>query len=324
MKKVRWGIVGPGVIAHKFAEAIKNVESAELIAVASTSRERACSFAKEYNIPHCFSSYAEMASSCLIDAVYISTAHPFHFDCAKLFLEAKIPVLCEKPLTVNAKQAKELKKIAAKNDVFLMEAMWTRFLPYFSKLTSLLKAKEIGDIQSITADFCYYIEKEEDPKLFENSLAGGSLLDVGVYCLHFASAILGDPSDFFAEADIENGIDTHTRILLKYPNGNKATLSSAIRLEKPYDAYIYGSEGSIFIPSFYKADSFTVIKNNGEKTDYYFPYGENRFEFEIIEVCSRIAQHKKESSILPLGETIKVIEQMDKIRTLLGISYTCE
>lgn len=321
MNKIKWAILGPGIIAHKFAEVISLSKNAELVAVASTSETRAHEFAEKYNIAHTYSSYEELACSGLIDAVYISTAHPFHTKCAKIFLEKKIPVLCEKPMCVNSRQAKELTELARNNEVFLMEAMWTKFLPFFENLKTLIGSGVVGEVKSIHADFCYSIEREEDPKLFENTLAGGSLLDVGVYCLHFVYAIFNDtPTNIRAIADTENGIDKHTQAILEFESGKSACVSSAIKLEKPFDAYIYGTEGYIHIPNFYKADSFTVT--NGEnKQEYSFPYSDNGFEFEIDEVCECIKASKLESSKHSLADTICILEQMDEIRKQIGIVY---
>lgn len=321
MKKIRWGIAGPGVIAHKFAEAIKNVSEAELAAVASRSLNRAEQFASEFNIPNAFSSYEEMAASPLVDAVYISTAHPFHKSCAEIFLNAKKHVLCEKPLCVNAQQAKELKICAEKNGVFLMEAMWTRFLPAIKEAKAIISHGEIGDPMGMSADFCYAINYDEDPKVFENELAGGSLLDVGVYALHLAAIMLGsEPESITACANTVNGVDRHTQMLLKYKGGAIASLSSAITLEKPADAYIYGTKGSVYIPEFYQADKL-IIRIGGEEKTLSLPYDGNGFEDEIREVCSCINAGKPESETLPLAESIKIVEQMDTIRKQIGISY---
>ena len=321
MKKIRWGIAGPGIIAHKFAEAVKKVEESELVGVASRSAERADAFSKEFDIPNVYSSYEEMAADSNIDVVYVSTAHPFHLSCSEVFLKAKKHVLCEKPMCVDAQSARQLAACAEQNGVFLMEAMWTAFLPAVMEIKRAIEDGVIGTPMGMNADFCYSIEREEDPKLFENSLAGGSLLDVGVYCLYFANLIFGKPTEIMAMSDIKNGVDHHTQMLLKYDNGGIAALSSAIKLEKPYDARIYGTGGEIYVPNFYKADSFTVKKNGGEKKVITYPYGDNGFEFEIREVCRCVAEQKRESDVLPLAKSIEVLEQMDGIRKCVGLSY---
>lgn len=325
MKKIRWGIAGPGIIAKKFAEAINNVSDAELVAVASRSYDRAETFAKEYNIDNVFSSYEEMAESDLIDVVYVSTIHPYHESVAEIFLNAKKHVLCEKPMCVNAFQAKRLIDCAVKNGVFLMEAMWSRFLPAVIAAERVVTGGEIGDVVGLSADFCYSIEVEEDPKLFENSLSGGSLLDVGVYALHIADMFVkANLKQIEAVSNIQDGVDYHTQMLLKYDNGSIADLSSAIKLEKPFSCYVYGTKGHIYLPDFYKADRFTVSINGGDKREEIYLYGDNGFEFEIEEVCRCVRENKTQSGILPFSKTIEIIEQMDKIRNQIGLKYPCD
>ena len=191
-KVVRWGIVGAGNIANKFAKAVKNLECAELSAVASQSEGKGKAFSQKYDIKNVFTSYEEMAKSELVDAVYIATPHPFHKPCAEIFLNAKKHVLCEKPVCVNAKEAVALKECAQRNGVFLMEAMWTRFLPAIKEAFKIANSGEIGQVRGVSADFCYSMTPSEEGKIFRNDMAGGSLLDVGVYELNFAAIFLGN------------------------------------------------------------------------------------------------------------------------------------
>ena len=208
MKTVRWGIVGPGKIANKFAVAIKNVPGAELVAVASRDGKKGEAFAQKHGIAQVFTGYETMASSDAVDAVYVATPHPFHKPCAELFLNAGKHVLCENPVCVNAYQARELKACAEKNGVFLMEAMWTRFLPAILEAQEIVKRGEIGEILGVEADFCYNLPYEEDRRIYDNKLAGGALLDVGVYGLHFADIFLGcEPEQIVSMANNFNGAD---------------------------------------------------------------------------------------------------------------------
>ncbi len=323
MEKLCWGIVGPGIIANKFAAAIANVEEASLAAVASRSKSRGEDFAGRYRIPQVFCSYEALAQSDAVDAVYIATPHPFHLPCAELFLRAGKHVLCEKPLCVNAKQAKSLQTAARENNVFLMEAMWTRFLPAVSELCNRIDAGVIGEIKGLRADFCYAQAPEEEPKLYENHMAGGSLLDVGVYGLHFADLFLKTPEKLQASAWVSDGVDVHTSVLLSYPNGAVAEISSAIGLQKPCVAWIYGTKGAIEVPDFYGAQEFFLHTENG-KRQFRFPSIGDGFEEEIIEACRCIRAGKTESEILPLSKTIEILEQTDAIRKLIGVSYPCE
>ena len=321
---IRWGIAGPGTIAEKFAVAIKNVTEAKLCAVASRSEERGTAFAKKHNIERVFLGYESMAKDPGIDAVYVSTPHPFHLPVARLFLENGKHVLCEKPLAVNAKEARELARVAEKNGVFLMEAMWTRFLPAVKEAVTLARDGEIGEIRSLTADFCYSLGIGEDDKLLCDYMAGGSLLDVGVYCLHFADLVLGrDPEKIFATGRVVDGVDLSADILLSYRSGATARLSSAMDHQRPFSAYIYGSEGSIFIPDFYKASEFYIRKGDEERHIEMKPIGDG-FEEEIIEVCRCISEGRTESETLPLSVSIELMELTDTVRRTVGVIYPFE
>lgn len=318
---VNWGIVGPGNIANKFAKCIKNVNGASLLGVASRDREKAQEFAQKYGAPLVFSSYEEMAQSKEIQAVYIATPHPFHLPCAQLFLKNKKHVLCEKPLCVNEEQAKKLKECAKENNVFLMEAMWTRFLPAIKEAVKMVQDGVIGDVLSLQADFCYRSQNPELSKVYKNEMAGGGILDVGVYGLHFASLFLGDKVKSIEPCSkVENGVDLHTVVNIKYENGSIATVSSAININKPASAYIYGTKGYIYFPCFFAAQDFYTDINGQREHIVKNSLGDG-FEEEIIEACTCIEQGKTQSDILPINETIRIIKQMDYIRQKIGVKY---
>ncbi len=322
--RIRWGIVGPGFIANKFAKAIQNVEEAELVAVASRSKERATAFAQDYHIPNVFTGYDEMAESDLIDAVYIATIHPQHKACAELFLKAKKHVLCEKPLCVNARQAEELIECARENKVFLMEGMWTRFLPAIQEAQRLVQQGEIGVVRGMDAAFCYSSTPEIEEKLFLKELAGGSLLDVGIYGLHFASIFFGNqPLDVCSFSHVENGVDTHMNILLKYPDGVVCSIASGIDVLKPESGYVYGSGGYIYLPTFYGAQELYLCVD-GRETLIQKPSIGDGFEEEIMEACTCILAGKTESGRYPLTETVAILRLMDEIREKNGIVYPFE
>lgn len=321
MKKIRWGIVGPGEIANKFAKAIKNVKEASLVAVASRTEDKGKAFAEKYNIEKVFCGYEAMAESDAVDAVYIATPHPFHKPCAELFLNFGKHVLCEKPLCVNAKEAEALSICAGKNNVFLMEAMWTRFIPSIIKVQEIVRSGVIGEVRGIDASFCYASSIEEEAKLFQNDMAGGSLLDVGVYGLHFVSLFLGNnPISVSAEAIVEDGCDCITNVLLRYERGAIASVSSATKLQKPADAYIYGTKGHIYLPHFYGAQEF-FVRCGEEETKITAPSLGDGFEEEIIEACSCIEHGKLESKMLPHAESIAMLRLMDNIREKIGVKY---
>lgn len=325
MNKVRWGIVGPGNIAHRFAEAVKNVPGAELVAVASRSLESGKAFAEKYDIPNVFEGYDKLAESDMIDAVYISTPHPFHKPQSEMFMNAGKHVLCEKPICVNAKEAEILRASAKKNGVFLMEAMWTRFLPAIKEAKAIADSGEIGEIRAVEADFCFNSPPEVAPiRIFSPDLAGGALLDIGVYCLHFAAEILGSqPEEIVSVAATDGKVDLHTTSLLKYKSGAVANLSSSISVTKPDTAYVYGSKGRIFIPHFYTAKELFITTDAGER-HIVKEYLGNGFEEQIIEACNCIRNGKLESDVVSLDESITIMKQMDLIREQIGIRYPFE
>ncbi|MBE7052063.1 MAG: Gfo/Idh/MocA family oxidoreductase [Ruminococcaceae bacterium] len=321
-KTINWGIVGPGNIANKFAKALKNVDGAELVAVASRSEKSGSEFAKKYNIPQVFVGYEELAKAEGIDAVYIATPHPFHKPCAEIFLNAKKHVLCEKPVCINAKQAVELYECAKENGVFLMEAMWTRFLPAINEAKKIVQSGEIGEIRGIQADFCYFCTPDEDPKLFSNDTAGGSLLDVGIYGLNFAAIFLGSsPETITSVADINSGVDCQTNVLMKYKSGAIASVSSAINTQKPENGYIFGTNGYITLPRFYGVQEIIVNSGDGERVISKPSIGDG-FEEEIYEACDCIRCGKTQSDVMPMEESIIILEQMDYIREQINLKYS--
>ena len=321
---IRWGIVGPGSIAHRFANAVKNVAGAQVTAVASRSEERAREFAAKHDIPNAFGSYEEMANSPLIDAVYIATPHPFHKPCAEMFLKAKKHVLCEKPVCVNAKEAIAMAECAKQNNVFLMEAMWTRFLPAIGEAVKVAKSGEIGEIRSVRAEFCFYSTPSPTSRIYAPELAGGAILDVGVYCLNFAAAFLGsDPEGITALSDVQNGADYQTDVLLKYQNGAIASISSAVNVSKPVVGYVYGSKGYIKVPHFFGAMEF-MVHTNGEERRVQKPSIGDGFEEQIIEACKCIREGKVQSDIMPMSESIKIMQQMDTVRKQIQLVYPFE
>ncbi len=324
MDKIRWGIVGPGTIAHKFAEALANVEDATLSAVASRSEANAKAFAQKYSIPTIFVGYESMASSDAVDAVYICTPQAFHAYNALMFLKAGKHVLCEKPICVNATEARMLRDCAKENGVFIMEAMWTRFLPAINEACAIAQSGEIGEILSVSADFCFRTTPEEEPKLFKNELAGGSILDVGVYSFNFASFFLGtNPTEIISTMQVADGVDVQTYALLKYESGAVADLSSAICLHKSDHAFVYGTKGFIRVPCFYGASEL-FVDIGGVVRHIQKPFIGNGFEEEILECHRCIRACLTESDIHPVSHSIAVLEIMDTVRRQNGIIYEAD
>ena len=323
MKRIRFGIVGTGTIAHRFAEAIKNVPEAELAAVASRTRENAEKFGDEFNIPLRFESYEKMARSDSIDAAYIAVPHSEHIRCSCLMMNNGKNVICEKPMAVNSTEAEKMFRCADENGVLLMEAMWARLVPGTLKMLELVKEGVLGDVLGVEGKFCYTMDEDEmGHHVFKNENGGGSLLDVGVYGLNFASWYLGrDVEKIDAQADVFNGVDSHTCALLKYKNGAIADVSSAILLRKPNEGYIYGSKGYARLERFYAPQKIEIYLNNGERETIPVAYKGNGFEEQIAHFCDCVFQGLRESPVITRAQTLFITAQMDEIRKITGIKY---
>ena len=291
-KKIRFGIVGTGTIAHRFAQAIKNVEGAELTAVASRTKENAEKFGDEFDIPVRFESYEKMAASDAIDAAYIAVPHSGHIGCSCLMMNNGKHVICEKPMAVNSAEAEEMFRCAKKNNVLLMEAMWARLVPGTLRMLQIVEEGVLGDILAVEGKFCYTMDEDEmDHHVFKSENGGGSLLDVGVYGLNFASWYLGKDVEIIdAQSDIYNGVDSHTCALIKYKNGAIADISSAILLRKPNEGYVYGSKGYAHLRRFYAPQEIDIYLNNGETEKISVPYAGNGFEEQIAHFCDCISK----------------------------------
>lgn len=323
MKKIRFGIVGTGNIAHRFAEAIKNVENAELTAVASRTAENAEKFGDEFDIPVRFASYEAMAQSDVIDAAYIAVPHSGHKPCSCLMMNNGKHVLCEKPLAVNAREAEEMFACAEKNGVLLTEAMWARLVPGTQKLIELVNSGKLGEIKGVEGKFCYTLDEDEtDHHVLKPEHGGGSTLDVGVYGLNFASWYLGNGVESIKAADDDIGkVDGHTCVLIKYRNGGIAQLSSAISLRKPNEGYVYGTKGYVRLSRFYAPQKLEFHLNDGTEETIEVPYEGNGFEEQIRHFCACVSDGLIESPVVTHAQTLFIMKQMDEIRRLTDIYY---
>lgn len=322
-RKVRFGIVGTGTIAHRFAQAIGNVSNAELVAVASRTKENAEKFGNEFNVPVRFESYEEMAKSDVIDAAYIAVPHSGHKDCSCLMMNHKKHVLCEKPMAINTGEAEQMFDCADENGVLLMEAMWARLVPGTIKMLEIVENGVLGELLGVEGKFCYTMDEDEmDHHVFKAENGGGSLLDVGVYGLNFASWYLGkDVEKINAQADIYNGVDSHTCALLKFKSGAIAELSSAILLRKPNEGYIYGTKGHAHLKRFYAPQEIEVYLDNGETEIIPVPYAGNGFEEQITHFSDCVLEGLTESPVVTRAHTLYITRQMDEIRKIIGVSY---
>ena len=323
MKKLRFGIVGTGNIAHRFAEAIKNVENAELSAVASRTQENADKFADEFGIEHRFASYEEMAQSDVIDAAYIAVPHSGHKDCSMLMMRNSKHVLCEKPMAVNLCEAEEMFRCAEENNVFLMEAMWARLVLGTLKMLEIVESGVLGDILGVEGKFCYTLDEDEMwHHVLKKENGGGSLLDVGVYALNFSQWYLGnDIEEINAQSAVYNGVDSHTCALIKYKSGAIADLSSAILLRKPNEGFVYGTKGYAYLKRFYAPQEIELCFNDGTNEKISVPYKGNGFEEQIMHVCECVEKGFTKSPVVTPEQTLFITKQMDEIRKMTGIIY---
>lgn len=327
MRKINWGVIGCGHIANVFAKGLQALEQGTLLAAASQSLKRASAFCKEHRIKRRFNNYHELVCDPDIDAIYIATTHNFHFENTKLCLEHDKHVLCEKPFTVNAHQANELIELAREKNLFLMEAVWTRFLPAILKLSEYLNQGIIGEIKSLKADFCFNGDFGVEHRLRNKKLAGGALLDLGIYPINLASLLFANqPERIQSSAVLEtNGVDESSYYLFDYPNGKTAMLSSSYSQQGAIEAMVCGSKGYIRIPDFIGARQLQIHLQDKPFQILDFPFDEDQqFSFEIAHAMDCISKGKNESNIMPISETLAIMKTMDKLRAQWNLKYPFE
>ncbi|MBN2164517.1 MAG: Gfo/Idh/MocA family oxidoreductase [Pontiellaceae bacterium] len=328
MLDIRWGIIGCGGIARTFAISLRALGYGELLAGASRTPGRAQAFCTEHNIPRYYTGYEQLVSDPDIDAVYVATTHNFHYGHVRLALEHGKHVLCEKPFTVNAAQAAELIELARSRKRFLMEAVWTRFLPSIQTAQKLIAEGTIGDVQTVYANFCLGKSVPPDHRLRNINLAGGALLDLGIYPISMADLVFGQkPERIVSSAvmDPETGVDEHSYYLFEYTDGRKAVLSASYSQRAPVEAVISGTGGFIRLPHFLGAQEVHLHRNGEPPETFEFPYGElENFKYEIAHAMECIAAGQTESSILPPAKTLETMQTMDALRQQWNLVYPGE
>lgn len=324
--KVKWGILGAGNISDSFVSDFKEVHNGEVVAVAARSKSRAEEFAQKHNIEKFYGDYKEMLSNKEIDIIYIGTTHNFHYEHTKLCFDHGKSVLCEKPVTVNTAQFEELREIAKEKELFYMEAMWTYFLPAIKKVKEWIQAGEIGEVNTIKAEFGFTPDYIPENRLFNLNLAGGALLDIGIYTLAISNYIIEDNIDeVFCSAKIgETGVDEHEAITIKYENGTIAQLTNSLRNDLENKVYIYGSGGRIIIEDdFWMSKKVTLVSENKKETfeDIRYTIGYN---YEATEVGECIIKGEKECTLMPLDKSLKSMKLMDELREIMSLKYPFE
>jgi len=322
VKPIRWGIIGLGKIAEKFANDLIQVPNTSLHAVASTSSDRAKDFAQKFQVPYHYNSYDDIFKTPDLDVIYIATPHTSHAENAILCLKNKMPVLCEKPFAMNLKQVEQMVTIARENDTFLMEAMWTRFLPVILKTQELIAEDRIGKVKTIHADFGFVAPFTPEKRTLNPTLGGGALLDIGIYPAYLSLLLLGYPSDVHALSTFgQTGVDETTSFIFKYPQATalmNATFASRTRTE----ALIYGDKGYIHLPErFHESKTLTLFETDKDPVTFSFDRETRGYNFEIEEVNNCLRNNKKESVKMPLSMSVKLMSLLDEIRQKAGIFY---
>lgn len=322
-KKVRWGILGLGNIAGKFAGDLLLAENAVLQGVASRDKLKATIFAEEYNSINAYEGYEVLANDPEIDIIYIATPHVYHFEHTMLCLRAGKAVLCEKPMAMNAREAKIMMDEAKKRNLFLMEGLWTRFIPGTEKVLDLIANDSIGEIEFLKADFGFKGDGNLKSRVYNKSLGAGSLLDIGIYPVYLSLLLLGVPDTIRSIANYtETGVDASCSILLEYAGGTKAFLESTILADTPVEALIFGSKGSLKIHSrFHHPKEITIKQNDGNTETFTINYKGEGYYHEILEVMNCLQHGLIESPKMPHCMSLQLMQILDGVREKIGLEY---
>ena len=325
MTPFRWGVLSTGRIAGVFATGLASLPDAELLAVGSRSAAGAAAFAERFHVPRAYASYDELVADPDIDAVYIATPHSSHATEALRAIAAGKAVLCEKPFTINATEAATVVAAARARGVFVMEAMWTRFLPVFVAIREQIAAGRIGEVRLLSADFGFRTAVNPASRLFDPALGGGALLDVGVYCVSLASMLFGPPTGIQSLANLgSTGVDEQAAILLGHASGAMALLATATRTDTPHEATILGTAGMIRVAAPWWAARAYRITVDGVTEDCALPPLGNGYAHEAAEVARCVRAGLTESPIMPLDETIAIMRTLDALRAQWGLRYPME
>lgn len=326
MTDIRWGILGSGNIARKFASDLRYVEGARVVAVGSRHQATADAFGAEFQAPYRHDSYEALAENPEVDVIYIATPHSLHHAHTLLCLERKKAVLCEKALAINSRQVREMVGKARKEKVFLMEAFWTKFLPHYQKIQAMLREGALGDVKNFLANFGFIPNAPVPQRLFDPALGGGTLLDIGVYNVFMAISVLGRPDDIEARmTPASTGVDEQCAVLFKYENGALAQLFSSFSTNLATEADISGTRGRIrlthrfYEPStsieFYpgRADSKQVLDVPRKPGIGY------HYEARHVGECLR--KGLTESPVMTFTDSLLLMDTLDRIRKIAGIRY---
>ena len=325
-QEFKWGILGTGGIARAFARDLGFLNNHIVAAVGSRTKKSAEEFSLEFPGCTAYASYEELVADSNIDAIYVATPHPAHVANTILALNAGKPVLCEKPFAVNASEARQMVEASINNNVALLEAMWMRFLPHIFEVRKILASGVLGEIISLTADHGQRLADQGIPRLIEPSLAGGALLDLGIYPVSFAHMVLGVPENIQAAAVMtDKGVDASTSMLFTYASGAQAILTTTMIAQTPCRAVIAGLNGWLEIDrTFYNPAGMRVHLYDGTTTEYPSKYQGHGLREQAIEFEKIVRSGRYESEHLTHKHTLEIMELMDQIRNKIGLKYPGE
>ncbi len=326
---MKWGILATGNIASKFANTVNLMkeEGQILTACASRNKEKAQEFAQRFGIKNAYGSYEELGSDPEVEAVYVATPNNMHYENTKMLLLAGKHVLCEKPFTVNKEEAEELFQLAKEKGLFLMEGVWTYHLPAMKKMQELIRSGAIGDVIYARSDYGFVARGARKARKFDSALAGGALLDIGIYNLAFMRMVMGNvnPVAFTSKHHInEFGTDDFSTIQLEYPQDRTATITTCIGIDMPRHAAVYGTKGSILLEDFQAAATLKVHVDGCDAEEITYPIKMGGFEYEIREATKCIAEGKSFSEVMSPSESMALVSYMSEIRESWGLKFDCE
>ena len=325
MSNFNWGILGPGGIARAFAADLQMLEGHRVAAVGSRTLSNAQEFTKTFG-GTAYGSYEELVTDPTVDAIYVATPHPAHKENVIASLNADKPVLCEKPFAVNAKEAQEMVAAATRNNVALMEAMWARFLPHYVQVREIIASGVLGKILTVQADHGQRLADQNIPRLVEPSLAGGALLDLGIYPVSFAHMILGNPTKITASGVLtDKGVDAQTSMIFDYADGAQAVLNTTMIEQTPCRAVVAGVNGWLEIDRvFYSPTSMRVTLFNGAVTEYPHTYSGHGLREQAEVFKGLVLSGKNQSEILNWKDTVDIMQSLDTVRSQIGLRYPFE
>lgn len=327
MKKIRLGMIGAGGIVARVMKDMHRLENVEITAIAARDLARAQAAAEQYHIPHAYGSYLELAQSSEVDLAYIATPHNFHAEQAMMLMRHGKHVICEKPMAINPAQVQQMIDCARENGVFLMEAMWTRFQPCVQKMMEMIQAGVIGEVRHVFGEFSWHAGSyDPSSRLFDPALAGGALLDLGVYPLMVSMQMLGTEPETVQSLcrKTAEGVDMHTSVQMQYPNGAIAQFFCGMDACGNDYMQIYGTKGHIVVPGFWHAREFTLCVEGQQPETFTFGIVEEPYHYEFDHAAACIQQGLMESPVMPLEESLKVSRICTDIRHSHGIVYPGE